>query len=439
MRIYGIDLGTTNSAVALDGELITNLVPSIADLQTKKAGETLRKDFSAERSFKINISQGDEGRISREATALIFAELINLCKEKGHDLKDAVISVPAYFTSNQRLATKEAAESVGIKVHATANEPTVAAMEYSRDSNTLAVVFDLGGGTFDISVIDSRMATYDVLATDGIVVGGDNFDTELSRAVIKGCGVKLHKLGSEDVTRLKWVCSEAKLNLQKSGETQNIVLDFLTEKQTAQSSFPLTMDTYLSIMKSTFNKCLVTTKRVIEKSIDSFEDYELLFVGGSTRCPYLRAWIEQELDHKQREQTYNPDTVVALGAAHYASLIENGELEYMVSDVTKAIGIRKVDGTIARIIHAGSKLPAEETAMLTNPEACKGLNLDVYQGDSLMSDSNQFLGTLRYEFGEYREAMTSNVKVTLTVDISGILKVKAEELFKESQEITLCI
>ena len=175
-KIYGIDLGTTNSLLGLGDRLLTGLVPSVVNLQTGKAGKDVLEDMSAARSFKCDISMSKEGQLSVSASSRVLRQLV---KESGEDVQDVVISVPAYFSDNQRHATIKAAELAGLSVVGLINEPTAAAIYASKSRKALSLVYDLGGGTFDVSVVDSRFGDYDVQATDGCILGGDNFDANI--------------------------------------------------------------------------------------------------------------------------------------------------------------------------------------------------------------------------------------------------------------------
>ena len=220
-KIYGIDLGTTNSGIAYAGQMIGGLVPSIVDLGEKRAGEHLREKFDTVRSFKVDISCGAEGKTSIAASSVVLRELVNqVYATTGETVEEVVVAVPAFFSDNQRQATRQAAELIGLTVRGLINEPTAAAIYYNKDLRKVAVIYDLGGGTFDVSVIDSRLGMYDIQATDGIILGGDDLDNNLRNFIVKRAKVKLHKLTSQDRLRLKQKCEQAKIQIQK--ERQDI-------------------------------------------------------------------------------------------------------------------------------------------------------------------------------------------------------------------------
>ena len=437
-KIYGIDLGTSYSVLGKGDKLLTGLVPSVANMATKQAGITQKENFKDDvlRSFKINMSMGAEGKASIAASALVLKELAIQAKE---DVKDVVISVPAYFTDNERKATVEAAKIAGMNVVSLINEPTAAALYYNKNNPCLSAVFDLGGGTFDVSVIDSRLDFNDVVATDGCILGGDNFDRALLKYILKVSGIKLFKSSTDLIPIIKSMCEKAKLRIQQTGKTVEVDLSVYRAylPKDSQTSFPISVDVYKEIMQSVFKKCVILTKRVLEKSINYGDIYKFIFVGGSTRCPYLREWVEKELEVKAEEITYDQDKIVAQGAMYYAQLVEKGEAASKVSDVTKALGIEEVGGFIRNVIPNDTKLPVTKTILVNNAKDSDGIFLNLYQGESARVENATCIGSLDYEFGEMKEAGTGTLKVTLKVDIAGIITLSAKDLGKLEKSIQL--
>ena len=426
---FGIDLGTTNSLIGLHDVFISKLVPSIVNLDEKTAGESLRDNYlQTTRSFKIDMSLGSEGNISVASSALVLRELVNI---SGYDVKDVVITVPAYFTCNQREATRKAAEMIGLSVKALVNEPTAAAMYYLKDKRSLTFVFDLGGGTFDISVVDSRLGYYDVLDTSGLVLGGDDLDKAIFADMQRTCNLKLHRATKEIQSRILHDCLLLKVQLQRTGETVNYSHHLLDK------DYILTVDNYINIMMKVFKNCLIRTLEVKNRSIPHDAKFSILFVGGSTRCPYLRKWVETELRQRALPFTYNPDEIVGLGAAYYAHLFDKGVILDKVKDTLKPLGIGLIDGTIRTIIPSGSKLPISETVMVTNPDSSMGLEISLYQGESSLVKNNDKIGSLKYDFDRVMECRTANVEVMVKVDISGFITFSAKEFGKVPREIKL--
>ncbi len=428
-KIYGIDLGTTNSLLGINGELLTGLVPSVVDLKTGEAGASQVENMDATRSFKIDISLFKEGEKSVAASAQVLRQLV---KESGADVRDVVISVPAYFTDNQRQATRKAAEIAGLNVVTLINEPTAAAIYQSRDKRALSLIFDLGGGTFDVSVIDSRLGDYDVQATDGCILGGDNLDTAILHYVVKQAGIKVHHFYPADMMRLRHRCCRAKVELQK---TQAPVEIDITDFEAGR--FTLTVGDYIDLMKLTFAPAIRKTKAVILEAIPEGEPYDLVMVGGSTHCPYLRQWVMDELHHEPVPMTYDPDRIVALGATVYAQMVADGTAEVQVSDVTKALSIGLHNGTSYVIIPRNSKVPVEETTVVVNPVATDELTIRLWQGDALMAKDNEFIGMLVYPYGKVVPPEEGTVIVTVRVEADGSIYFSCKELLGQPVEVKL--
>lgn len=431
MNIYGIDLGTTNSLIGLHKDnFLSDIVPSCVNEKTGAAGAAFFEDMTAQRSFKIDMSMGVEGDMPRRASSCVLRELVNqVTKEK---VKDVVISVPAYFSDNQRAATITAAEEAGLTVHALVNEPTAAAMYIADRKQGLYVIYDLGGGTFDCSIIDSRFGAFDVQATDGCKIGGDNFDINIMRHFMKEGHIPIHKLDSLKRMSLQHFASKKKIELQK--QQKNIIVD-LTPWDGKSISF--TVENYQAIMKATFSDTMTCLKKLLRAWVPSTEQFQILLVGGSTHCPYLRKWIEEETGKTPDKMTYDPDRVVAQGAALYAELVERGEVHMSVSDVTKQLGIGLYDGTIEVLVPANSKIPLSMQKLLTNKTPASKLTLNLYQGTSLFTKDNEMIGELLYEYSEVKDSMDGQVIVTISIDGSGIIKLSAKELLGQEQSIEL--
>ena len=429
--IYGIDLGTTNSLIGLRDEYLSDLVPSVVDLETKKAGESVKDDVNASRSFKVDMSMAIEGQTSIVSSRYVLEELRR--QAGGSRVKDVVISVPAYFKDSQRQATQKAAELAGLNVLALINEPTAAAMYISRTRKQLSVVYDLGGGTFDVSIIDSRFGNYDVQSTDGIIVGGDDFDLMIFRNICKESGIKLHHMSKAETMSLKLFCTKLKIRMQK--ERKDITVDL--SAYGGPSDFVFKEQTYIALMKMTFSETITKTRNVIGEAIPYGEAYDIVLVGGSTRCPYLREWLTKELGQAPVELFYDPDRVVAQGAALYADLIAKGEEDIMVSDVTCALSIGTSDGTVRNVIPKNSKVPYTNSIMIFNDRESDKIRVDVYQGDSILASQNEKIGTVVYDFGEIRQQYEGSVEITMAVDKSGIITFTCQELLKEPLVVVL--
>lgn len=424
MPIYGIDLGTTNSLLGVGDTLLTGLVPSVVDLTSGKVGEASRENPEAIRSFKVDISMGLEGTISVKASSVVLKELKKEAGLKGR-IK-AVITVPADFDDSQRKATMRAAELADIEVISLVNEPTAAALYITKGKKEVAVVFDLGGGTFDVSVIDSRFGNYDVQHSAGDPkCGGDNLDTLIMRSLCKEGKLQMFRLDKAQQLELRLTATRTKIAIQKTKKNVSVDLRPLGGEVV---NFKVT--TYVQLMKMAFMKCITLLHRVIDSSLEIGAKYDMVLVGGSTRCPYLREWIANEIGQEPVELTYDPDLAVAYGAALYATMCESGEIDYMVSDVTKALSIGLNDGTAKNIIPSNSKVPIEEEVMLHNPVEATELTVSLYQGDSGLVANNSYIGTLTYPYGKTMAPTEGVVIVTATVSTSGAVSLSCKELGK---------
>lgn len=431
MAVYGIDLGTTNSLIGLYSKnYLSDLIPSCADITTGKAGKDYYEDMSAKRSFKIDMSMGVEGIMPRAASTCVLKELVNQVKDDV--VKDVVISVPAYFNDSQRTATVTAAEEAGLNVLNLVNEPTAAAMYIARNKKGLFVVFDLGGGTFDITIIDSRFGNFDVQATSGCTIGGDNLDRTIMQHFIKECKIPIHRLDRLKLTELQHYCSKQKIKMQKARMGFDVDLT-----PWGGTKYIFKPEVYIGLMKIAFGETINCSLELIRKWIPSNEVYEILLVGGSTHCPFLREWITAELGIDPAPLTYDPDRVVAQGAALYADIVEKGELETTVSDVTTALSIGLYDGTCSNIVPANSKIPLSVEKMFSNPVPATSLKLDLFQGQSLFQKDNECIGQLIWDYDCMKGIQEGQVLVTISIDVNGMISFSASELLREPKVVVL--
>lgn len=431
MSYYGIDLGTTNSLIGLyEKKFLSKLVPSCVNLTTGVVGSDAFEDMAAKRSFKVDISLGTEGIMPVTASSAVLKELKRIAG--GDCVKDVVISVPAYFSDNQRQATVNAATKSGLDVKGLVNEPTAAAMYIAQKKKSLFVVYDLGGGTFDVSIIDARFGSYDVQATDGRIIGGDNFDKAILQYFVKQGNIALHKMNKEQVTALQHFASKQKIAVQKAHA--DIVVDL---SQWGGNRIVFKEKDYIQLMKLTFGETITLLKRMVNAYIPDNEHYEVLLVGGSTRCPYLREWIGETLDIKIDVPDYDPDRVVAQGAALYAHILETSNIDAQVSDVTKQLSIAMADGTCNVIVEANSKIPLSVEQMITNSTESDKLSVNLLQGEALFASENECIGTLVYDYGEVKAPMDGTVFVTVDIDNKGTITFSVKEMLKKPQVVVL--
>ncbi len=445
--MVGIDLGTTNSLVfQWDDSLedvvsLSGLIPSVVDTTSKSVGKKAKAAIRQGNasgdtifsSFKVDIAQD----YSVAASCAVLKELKAYTKEV-----DCVITVPAYFSSLQRQNTKKAAEAAGLKVHALLNEPTAAAIYYNRTNKRASLIYDLGGGTFDISLIDSRNGGYEVMATDGLKLGGDDLDRFIAQAIMSDC--KYHPAAMPyDVASLlfKSIAEEAKIFIQKTGQDYEFDISSLPiGKAVDNPKVHVTVDFYKQSVEFILGRTVKRALSVIEASGYHKDELTLVLVGGSTRDPYLREYVEENLGIKPVPLTYNPDEIVAQGAAFYAHMLEIGTAEDEVSDVTNAIKLLLADDTLTTVIPKNSFLPIETVYIVSNGETSTGIEFEVYEGDFDTPQKEGYLGTLKYDFidGE-KEANTAIVTCRFKFNSSGILSVSAFELDGEEVKIELAV
>lgn len=429
---YGIDLGTTNSLIGYSGNVESGLIPSIVDMKAHKAGESERNNYATLRGFKTSMTTDQGGLEAIVASSEVLKELKRVQGLTGSI--DVVISVPAYFNNSQRLATIKAAAIADMNVKALINEPTAAAMAISKGKQGTSIVFDLGGGTFDISVIQSSDNKYRVIATDGCILGGNDFDYTLLTALANKCNLNWRL---DDDNKAKDIACKAKIAMS----------NLLNDKKPVPVAFSdynahteLTYDMYVECMKSTFSKALTLTKNVIDESGIDMSMADFYFVGGSTRCPFLRAWVEEELGIQAAPIIYNPDMIVAEGACYYAQLIDEGQAVEVLEDVSKQIGFSINGGEILEVIvPKNSRLPYHGTSthIVSEIEAVTGAKFSFYEGDSILTEDCEYLGDLDFKFREKKAPGASVYDVEVTVDLNGKVTVKCSEILEEPQIVVM--
>lgn len=434
-RIYGIDLGTTNSLIGNGDILYTGLVSSSVNI--KEGCQVKRSEYGNDivSSYKVYMSSGDEGKLAVSASSIILKDLVNKANAKTQlNSKDVVISVPAKFSSSQRSAVAEAASRAGLNLRGLINEPTAAALYVCRELKDLVVVYDLGGGTFDVSILDSRIGLYTVVASDGRIIAGDNFDEAIMERALKDKGVKIRFRTKDNMAKLRMECRHAKEELQKQRCEQYVDM----KQFGVDVPWELSVPVYIEIMKETFQETLRLTEYVLSTNVPQCETPSVVFVGGSTACPYLREWILKSLRLKEVPCEINPDLLVAKGVALYARMLEEGKVEELVEDVTRRLCIADKSGRAKTIIDKNSIIPIESSITVCNYATARFLELDLYQGDSIVAAENEYIGTLQYDYGEVKEAMTGDVEVVVKVDRDGIVRLSGVDVLTGiSQDIVL--
>ncbi|MDH3601763.1 MAG: molecular chaperone DnaK, partial [Candidatus Tectomicrobia bacterium] len=373
-----------------------------------------------------------------EISAHVLRKLVDdASKYLGEKITEAVITVPAYFNDAQRQATKDAGTIAGLEVLRIVNEPTAAALAYGMDkqqSQTI-MVFDLGGGTFDVSILDVGEGVCEVRATNGDThLGGDDFDKRvvdwLAGEFKRDQGIEL--LGdAQALQRLYEAAEKAKCELSSSAQTQ-LNLPFITADASGPKhlNVTLTRATFDAMTHELVERCMQPVKQALEDAKLSANDLdEVILVGGSTRIPAVQTLVKKLTGGKEPNMTVNPDEVVALGAAVQAGIIKGEVGDVLLLDVTPlSLGVETMGGVMTKLIERNTTIPARRTETFSTAEDNQtAVDVVVLQGEREMAQDNRTLGRFRLE--GIRQALRGmpQIEVTFDIDANGILNVSAKD------------
>ncbi|MSN96607.1 molecular chaperone DnaK [Campylobacter sp. FMV-PI01] len=483
-KVIGIDLGTTNSAVAIhergESKIIPNkegknTTPSIVAFTDKGeilVGDTAKRQaitnpaktiYSIKRimGLMMNEENAKEAQkrlpykvVDRNGAAAvemdgkiytpqeISAKVLMKLKEDaesylGESVVDAVITVPAYFNDSQRKATKEAGTIAGLNVLRIVNEPTAAALAYGLDKkeSEKIVVYDLGGGTFDVTVLETGDNVVEVLSTGGdAFLGGDDFDNRLIDWLLsefKGeSGIDL-KNDVMAMQRLKEAAENAKKELSSAMET-TINLPFITADATGPKHLTktLTRAKFESMIEDLVAKTIKTLKSVMgDAGVSNSDIADVVMVGGSTRVPLVNEEVQKAFGGKDLNKSVNPDEVVAIGAAIQGAVIKGDVKNVLLLDVTPlSLGIETLGGVMTKVIEKGTTIPTKKSQIFSTAEDNQSaVTINVLQGEREFAKDNKSLGNFNLEGIMPAPRGVPQIEVQFDIDANGILTVSAKD------------
>ena len=488
--VIGIDLGTTNSCVAVMRNGIVEVIPNdqgyrttpsyVAFTETERLIGQSAKDqstynpintiFDAKRLigrryddntiqsdicnwpfkityntqqqpiFNVTYKNKDHAFFPEEISAMILGHMKSIAEDfLNTPVSDAVITVPAYFTDSQRQATEDAAKIAGLKCLRIINEPTAAGLAYGLDKNYLKeqriLIFDLGGGTFDVSLLAIEKGVFEVIATSGDThLGGEDFDNRMVDFLCDEFNKKYKtdiRENKKAVRKLRSACEKTKIVLSSSAK---VTIDIDALHKGIDFNYPFSRAKFEELCIDLFKKCLGPVKNVLKDSKLEKEDInEIILVGGSTRIPLVQKLLKEFFNGKELNKSVHPDEAVAYGAAIEGAILaktnENRTKEILLLDITPlSLGVETAGGVMSFIIDRNCAIPCTKTETFTTyTDNQKAVTINIYEGERQMTRDNNFLGTFDLLNLPLAPRNVPQIAVNFNINESGILTVSAKD------------